>query len=60
MRQYVYMFWALVLGGMVLLTAAYPPCTQYSENRYYRIHDRDGKITLVTGREYSAAMSQHF
>jgi hypothetical protein len=48
MRQYLYLFWALVIGGMVLLTAVYPPCPQYASSRYYQVYDTNGNLTCVS------------
>ena len=57
MRQYLYVFWALVLGGMVLLTGVYPPGSPYADYRHYRIYDRDGNMTLISSHDYAKSMN---
>jgi hypothetical protein len=56
MRQYLYVFWGLLLAGMVILTAAYPECRQaaglqYPANRDYAVYDRKGERMLVSGED---------
>ncbi len=60
MRQYLYVFWALVLGGMVMLTVIYPPGTQYAGYRNYQVYDRDGNMTLIAGHDYTKSIGQRF
>jgi hypothetical protein len=59
MRQYLYVFWGLLLAGMILLTAAYPECRQaaalqYPANCDYVVYDQNGERMLVSGGEINA------
>jgi hypothetical protein len=56
MRQYLYLFWALVLAGVLLLTAAYPRCPQYAANRCYQIYDTNGTLTIAGGEQLAAGV----
>jgi hypothetical protein len=60
MRQYLYLFWALVLAGIMLLTAAYPQCPQYATNRYDHVYDINGNLTFVSGTETASGMQYKF
>ncbi|MBN2108704.1 MAG: hypothetical protein JW832_14865 [Deltaproteobacteria bacterium] len=62
MRQYLYVFWGLLLAGMVILTAAYPECRQaavlqYPANRDYAVYDQNGESLFVSGGDLNAHMS---
>ncbi len=62
MRQYLYLFWGLVLAGMLILTAAYPECRQaaalqYPANRDYAVYDQNGDRMLVSGAYLEAQIS---
>ena len=54
MRQYLYVFFGLVLAGMVILTAACPECRkaatmQYPKNGDYYVYDSNGDRLFVSG-----------
>jgi hypothetical protein len=58
MRQYLYLFWGLLLAGMIILTAAHPGFRQaaglpYPGNRDYAVYDRNGERLLVSGGDIS-------
>jgi hypothetical protein len=62
MRQYLYLFWGLVLAGMIILTAAYPECRQaasfpYPVNRDFAVYNQNGDRWLVKGGDPAADMS---
>ncbi len=53
MRQYLYVFFGLVLAGIIILTAACPECRlaatmQYPKNGYY-VYDSNGDRLFVSG-----------
>ena len=60
MRVYLYLFWALVLAGILLLTAAYPQCTQYATSRYYHVYDTNGNLMCVSGNLHTSAVMYKF
>ena len=52
MRQYLFIFWGLVIAGMIILTAACPECRQaatmqYPENRTYYVYDSNDDPVIV-------------
>ena len=54
MRQYLHMFWGLVLAGMVFLTAVYPECRQsvaqqYPDRCYYVYNSNGDRISAYRG-----------
>lgn len=62
MRQYLYLFWGLLLAGMIILTAAYPECRQaaglqYPANRDYAVYNLNGERMLVSGSDLDAHMN---
>gem|GEM_PF-5394972 len=60
MRQYLYLFWALVIGGILVLTAVYPKCASYSTSRYYHVYDTNGNLMCVSGNQHSSGMQYKF
>ncbi len=62
MRKYLYLFWGLVLAGIIILTAAYPECRQaanlqYPTNLDYSVYDQNGACVFVRGGGLDAHMS---
>jgi hypothetical protein len=54
MRQYLYVFWAIVLLGMLLLTAAYPEARQqelFTGWDHYYLYDSDGSRACLSRLE---------
>ena len=60
MRQYLYLFWALVIGGIVVLTAVYPHCESNSTRRYCNVYDTNGNLVFVSGNQHSSGMQYKF
>lgn len=48
MRQYLFVFWSLVLCGMALLTAMYTASPRWLETTSYRVYDTEGQV-IYTG-----------
>jgi hypothetical protein len=54
MRQYLYLFWGLVIAGMVVITLACPECRQAATGKYssscsYAVYDQNGDRIYVSG-----------
>lgn len=62
MREYLFLFWSLVIAGMIIMTAAFPECRQaasgkYSSSRSYAVYNNDGDRIFVNGADLDARMS---
>jgi hypothetical protein len=59
MRQYLFIFWGLVIAGMIILTAACPECRQAVTGQHpsqydYTVYDQNGDPVFV-GESLNAA-----
>jgi hypothetical protein len=62
MRQYLYLFWGLVITGMVVMTIACPEFRRataktYSSNYSYAVYNENGERIFMCGIDLNAHMS---
>jgi hypothetical protein len=56
MREYLFVFWGLVIAGMIIMTAACPECRQAATGRHYSpasyaVYNENGDRIFICGSD---------